>query len=288
MLGLIPLGTGNDFARGSEIPLDAEDAAQVRARTGRSRPVDLIVDDAGGIVVNNVHVGAGAQASRKSHRWKERLGAIGVGHGSTWAASATRSAPSSPPSGPPFVRLRVEVDGEVRQRRRPAGADGGARQRRPTSAAAPSSTPTPTPSDGLIDVDDLAVRSGRSPATATSSTEDRQPPRARRRRPRTRLAGSSITGDRFYCSADGEVSGPVSRRSWRIERAAFAMIVPVTLPARVAVTRAEPVAEPDRLGHPRRRRRDPARAGDGQRWPDLTPPGSARRGRSTWATCASS
>ena len=46
---------------------------------GEPRPVDLIVDETGEIVVNNVHVGAGAQASRKGHTWKDRLGSIGVG-----------------------------------------------------------------------------------------------------------------------------------------------------------------------------------------------------------------
>ena len=78
VLGLIPLGTGNDFARCMDIPLDPEDAARL-VLDGEVRPVDLLVDELGGIVVNNVHVGAGAQASRRGHRWKERLGSVGVG-----------------------------------------------------------------------------------------------------------------------------------------------------------------------------------------------------------------
>ena len=43
------------------------------------RPIDLIVDEVGEIVVNNVHAGAGAQASRKGAEWKERLHSVGVG-----------------------------------------------------------------------------------------------------------------------------------------------------------------------------------------------------------------
>ena len=77
-LGLLPMGTGNDFARGNDIPLEIEDAARLIA-TGEARKVDLIVDETGSIVVNNVHVGVGAQASRKGAKWKTRLGAVGVG-----------------------------------------------------------------------------------------------------------------------------------------------------------------------------------------------------------------
>ena len=44
VIGLLPLGTGNDFARAMEIPLDAEEAARVLV-DGEIRPVDLIVDE---------------------------------------------------------------------------------------------------------------------------------------------------------------------------------------------------------------------------------------------------
>jgi hypothetical protein len=71
-VGLVPLGTGNDFARGVGIPLDHIEAARL-VRTGRPRPVDLIVDDSGGVVVNAVHVGAGADAAVKARPLKRRL-----------------------------------------------------------------------------------------------------------------------------------------------------------------------------------------------------------------------
>ena len=78
ILGLIPLGTGNDFARALEIPLDPGEAAPPWS-TGKPRRMDLIVDELGGVVVNSVHAGASAQASRRGARWKERLGPFGFG-----------------------------------------------------------------------------------------------------------------------------------------------------------------------------------------------------------------
>src|SRR4029453_11088289 len=36
----------------------------------------------------------------------------------------------------------------------------------------------------------------------------------------------SISGTAFYSSSDGEVSGPVSDRTWRVEKSAFRMRLP--------------------------------------------------------------
>ena len=36
----------------------------------------------------------------------------------------------------------------------------------------------------------------------------------------------SVTGQNFYCSADGEVYGPERSRTWRIEPRAFRMSLP--------------------------------------------------------------
>jgi diacylglycerol kinase (ATP) len=101
VLGLIPIGTGNDFARGAGIPLDPAEAARL-ILTGRIGTIDLVVDDAGDIVVNNVRVGIGAEASRKGRRWKQRLSRLGYAVGALLAVFR-----------PPDLRLRIEVDSEL-------------------------------------------------------------------------------------------------------------------------------------------------------------------------------
>ena len=77
-VSLLPLGTGNDFARGMGIPLDTLAAVAV-VLDGDLRPVDLITDNEGRIVINNVHAGVSAQASRHGARWKQRLGSVNLG-----------------------------------------------------------------------------------------------------------------------------------------------------------------------------------------------------------------
>ena len=100
VLGLLPLGTGNDFARGTQVPLDVEEAARVIVAR-HVRDLDLIVDDSDHLVVNNVHLGIGADAARYGARWKKRVGRVGYPIGLLQASFAD-----------PY-RLRVTVDDKV-------------------------------------------------------------------------------------------------------------------------------------------------------------------------------
>jgi len=72
-VALIPLGTGNDLARGLDLPLDPAAAAR-RITAGAARPLDLLETDDGRVVVNASHAGLGAQAAQRSEDLKERFG----------------------------------------------------------------------------------------------------------------------------------------------------------------------------------------------------------------------
>jgi YegS/Rv2252/BmrU family lipid kinase len=211
-LGLIPLGTGNDFARGNDIPLEPAAAAELLV-TGETRSVDLIVDCVGEVVVNNVHVGVGAEASRKAHKWKKTLGRAGYWMGAAKAAT-----------NPPFYRFRVEVDGEPvadfdRHIAQVAIGNGS------TVGGGTDLTPHADTGDGKLDV---MVSFAVGPLSRFGYAFQLKLGRHPERDDVVYVRGTqvSVSGQSFWCSADGEIQGPERNRTWRIEPAAFRMILP--------------------------------------------------------------
>lgn len=100
-LGIVPAGTGNDLARALGLPLDPVAAAEV-AVSGTVRDVDLLREDAGGVVVNAVHAGVAARATAYAKEVKGLFGTLGYLLGAVRAGLGAQG-----------WRLRVEVDGAV-------------------------------------------------------------------------------------------------------------------------------------------------------------------------------
>ena len=77
-VGLLPMGTGNDFARATGLPKDPAEAARI-VLASPVRPVDVLIDDDDNLVANAVHIGVGEEAGRIAAPWKERLGKMHLG-----------------------------------------------------------------------------------------------------------------------------------------------------------------------------------------------------------------
>ena len=210
-VGVIPLGTGNDFARGLGIPLGAVDAAHV-INGGQRHLVDLLVDDEDTVVVNAVHAGIGADAGRAAAPWKW-LGRAGYVVGVLVAGF-------SRPGG----KIRVVADGRVlangRRRVLQVGVGNG-----PYIGGGVQLTPDADPSDGCADI---LVSFSAGPLTRLlyavhlrrGTHEERHDVQV------TRASTVTLTGEPFSCDADGEVCGPFTERTWTVRAGAWTVLVP--------------------------------------------------------------
>ncbi len=213
-IGLIPLGTGNDFARGVRIPLDPARAAEV-VLDGRHAKIDLIVDDEDNIVVNAVHAGIGAEAGEEAKPWKARLGKPGYAVGAVIAGFKSQGS-----------KVRVTADDQVladgHRRVLQVGVGNGA-----FVGGGTPLTPDADPTDGQINVlVSFAVRRRNRLLYAVHlkrGTHDERHDVQTAHATRVEISGHS-----FSCNADGELAGPMVRRRWELRPGAFSMMLPTS------------------------------------------------------------
>jgi diacylglycerol kinase family enzyme len=210
-LGLLPLGTGNDFARGLSLSLEPCEAAQVIVRQHTAR-INLIVDDSGTVVVNNVHLGVGAQASRQATRWKGRLGRLGYVAGAIAAAV-----------NPRFVQVEVTVDGEpltpVSRVAQVAIGNGS------NVGGGTELIPGADPVTGQLVV--IVSRAGGHLSRLVYLARLRAGSHHLMKEV-TRVTGCEVhvEGDHFWTTSDGELSGPYRSRTWQLRTGAVEMYLP--------------------------------------------------------------
>lgn len=200
-VGLIPLGTGNDFARSVNIPIDPAQAAQV-VLDGSAQHLELGTTADGHVIVNAVHAGVGADAAAAGAPLKKILGKLGYAVGSA-VAGFTR----------PGVVVTITVDGEklVDNERILQVAAGVGRFVGRGAELLPDADPT----DGQFDI---AISTAWPPLRRLGYTIRLSRGEHQHSADVHYVQGRSITieGEPTRATNDGELTDPMTRHEWTL------------------------------------------------------------------------
>lgn len=211
-LALVPMGTGNDFARTIGMRRDDPHGAARQVLDAEPCRLDLVRDDRGRVVVNAVHVGIGAEAAVEAKPYKARLGPVGYAVGAIISGVKHKG-----------FRARVTVDGRPLKRRgriiQVAVGNG-----RYVGGGAPL-LPEADPGDGLLDVavswSDPRLR---RLAYAWRLRKGRHPHRDDVEYLRGRHV--TVVGEESRGNLDGEIDDARASHGWTVEPGVMTVLLP--------------------------------------------------------------
>ncbi|MEU6194357.1 diacylglycerol kinase [Streptomyces sp. NPDC047061] len=192
VLSMVPVGGALSVAHTLGVPAGAVAAARA-VLDGVERRLDLLVDDSDGVVLGALRIPPLAAVAMAPEPVPAARGWLRPYQHLVRSLSGPRPVPAVPRPGPP-ARLRVEVDGET-----VVDLD------QPVEGI----SVTPGGLDGLAEVEvrPLSVGAEATPVRAAGRTV-------------------TVTGSDFRYRADGGVTGPVRRRTWRVVEGAWGLTVP--------------------------------------------------------------
>lgn len=210
-VGLLPLGTGNDFARVAGVPLDPLAAAGALT-TARPRRFDLLEDDTGRVVVNAAHAGLGAEAAAAAADHKPRLGPLAYPLGALLAGIKAEG-----------WALRVSVGGTsyaTGERLLMVGVANGR-----TIGGGTPLCPVAHADDGLLDV---VVVTALGPAARVAFAAALRSGTHLERDDVHHVRGTrvQISGEPVRHNADGELDAAVTDRGYVVGAGAWSLLVP--------------------------------------------------------------